>query len=212
MKDSRKGKTLNPTRKPDRRVLKTKRAIRNAFVKLLGEKNYADVTIKDIAINRKTFYYYYTGVHELIDEIENEFMASLEKLISSDEQLDLKNPHTLLEKLTIAIGDNFEFFGLLMKAGNRENSGIIPKITETLKRLVSTRMTAAGVEKKSADFIADYCVPGLVEVFRIWFNSDGRVSLEKLSDDLAEVMFGGLDGFIDAHRDTAAFRSPTTRV
>ena len=168
MKDSRKGKTLNPTRKPDRRVLKTKRAIRNAFVKLLGEKNYADVTIKDIAdcadINRKTFYYYYTGVHELIDEIENEFMASLEKLISSDEQLDLKNPHTLLEKLTIAIGDNFEFFGLLMKAGNRENSGIIPKITETL------------------------------------------------SDDLAEVMFGGLDGFIDAHRDTAAFRSPTTRV
>ena len=45
-------------KKTDRRVIKTKRAIRNAFAELLSHKDINDITIKDIAdtadINRKT--------------------------------------------------------------------------------------------------------------------------------------------------------------
>ena len=62
-------------KKPDRRVLKTKRAIRNALAQLLVEKELDEITVKDVAdtadINRKTFYNYYTGIHQVIDEIES---------------------------------------------------------------------------------------------------------------------------------------------
>ena len=65
-----------PEKKTDRRVLKTKRAIRNAFATLLSEKDLNAITIKDISdvadINRKTVYNYYAGIHEILDEIENE--------------------------------------------------------------------------------------------------------------------------------------------
>ena len=61
-------------RSPDRRVIKTKRAIKSAFAKLLSEKDINDITISDIAavadINRKTFYNYYSGVHEVVDEMD----------------------------------------------------------------------------------------------------------------------------------------------
>lgn len=50
----------------DRRVIKTKRAIKEAFAKLLTQKDINDITISDIAaeanINRKTFYNYYGGI------------------------------------------------------------------------------------------------------------------------------------------------------
>ena len=52
-------------KKTDRRVLKTKRAIYNAFVELLSEKEINHITITDISkkadINRKTFYNYYSN-------------------------------------------------------------------------------------------------------------------------------------------------------
>ena len=44
----------------DRRVIRTKKAIRNAFAQLLSVKKLEDITVKDIAeladINGKTFY------------------------------------------------------------------------------------------------------------------------------------------------------------
>jgi len=56
-----------PAKKIDRRVVKTKKAIHNAFAKLLTEKELNDITISDIAeladINRKTFYNYYAGIY-----------------------------------------------------------------------------------------------------------------------------------------------------
>ena len=53
----------NKPKPVDRRVLKTKRAIRNAFAKLMVEKDINDITIMELAetadINRKTFYNYF---------------------------------------------------------------------------------------------------------------------------------------------------------
>lgn len=72
-------------RKPDRRVVKTKRAIHMAFAGLLSEKEINDITVRDIPdradINRKTFYNYYSGVHAVLDEIENEVVGTLENAL-----------------------------------------------------------------------------------------------------------------------------------
>ena len=69
----------------DRRVIRTKRAIKNSFARLLTEKDINDITISDIAavadINRKTFYNYYSGVHEVIDEIENDIISHVDEAL-----------------------------------------------------------------------------------------------------------------------------------
>ena len=77
---------------PDRRVVKTKRAIKGAFARLLTEKNINDITVSDIAaladINRKTFYNYYAGVYEVVDEIENDIVSRFDEMLT---EIDFKN-------------------------------------------------------------------------------------------------------------------------
>ena len=80
---------MQEEKKLDRRVIKTKKAIRNAFAKLISEKDINKITIKDIAdtadINRKTFYNYYSGVYEIIEEIEKELVGEFEDLLSGND-------------------------------------------------------------------------------------------------------------------------------
>ena len=51
----------------------TKNAIRLAFIQLLNERPLDKISIKDIAeksaVNRNTFYYYYTDIFALVEDI-----------------------------------------------------------------------------------------------------------------------------------------------
>ncbi len=68
--------------KTDLRVVKSKRAIKTAFLELMKEKGYGNITITDIAeralINRKTFYMHYETKQALYDEICDEVIALLD--------------------------------------------------------------------------------------------------------------------------------------
>ena len=189
-----------PRRKPDKRVPATKRAIHNAFVKLVGEKDFNDITIKDIAdkagINRKTFYYYYAGIHSLIDEIENGFANGLKELMENVEFPEGANSiDILLRKITDAVSRDVEFFRHLMKAG-RDN-GIIAKLTDTVKNSVKKQLEDyCVIDEESSDFIADFCTAGLFEVYRLRFNSGKELRLDEIADKLERILFGGLKNFL----------------
>ena len=54
----------------------TKKAIRESFVKLLSEKPFSQITVRDIVedcgVSRNTFYYYYNDLPHLAESIVNE--------------------------------------------------------------------------------------------------------------------------------------------
>jgi len=72
---------LDKTVKVDRRVLKTKRAIKETFLDLMYEKGFESITIQQIIdgalINRSTFYAHYRDKYDLRDKIENELIDGL---------------------------------------------------------------------------------------------------------------------------------------
>lgn len=59
----------------------TKTAIINAFMKLLAEKSFDDISVKDIVnecgINRNTFYYHFSDIYALVDEILQNEMTKI---------------------------------------------------------------------------------------------------------------------------------------
>ena len=73
--------TNNSQKTLDKRIIRSKRAIRDAFFAELQKKEYSKITITDIAIaagiNRKTFYSYYDGVESLFEEIETELINTV---------------------------------------------------------------------------------------------------------------------------------------
>ena len=73
----------------DKRILKTKKAIHNALTRKLTQKPIEEITVTELAeeaeINRKTFYNYYSSVHMVAEEMEDEIVARFEQtLLKSD--------------------------------------------------------------------------------------------------------------------------------
>ena len=189
-----------PAKKIDRRVVKTKKAIHNAFAKLLTEKELNDITISDIAeladINRKTFYNYYAGIYEVVDEIEDGIVQTLrDALDGADIREALKNPYLLFNKLTTIINTDPEFYGHLLSM--RGNVSLVTKISAAMKEsLRDAVMSQFSAPRGTVDLILDYSLTGMLSVYQNWFNSERNLSIEELSRILSLLCFRGLVGIL----------------
>lgn len=190
---------------PDRRVIKTKRAIKNSFAQLLNEKPLNDITVSDIAvradINRKTFYNYYAGVYEVVDEIENDLIIRIDTLLTEpDFEVNANRPYMVFEKLTAIINKDPEFFSYLM--GMNANSSMSIKLVDMLKaKAKSILIKYLTVDEQKLDLMLEFMVTGSVAVYRQWFNSDRREPLEEISKSINLLIFQGLKGYLNIDLD-----------
>ena len=185
-------------KKIDRRVIKTKKAIRNAFIKLLAEKDYNDISVKDIAdaadVDRKTVYNYYSGIYELREELENDLVKlwneSIQKL---DFQKNFENPQQIFDILTEIINSNLELYSNLIKLDAK--SYIIRKLVESMTELVKNELEKSKVAfqgSKKLEIAAQFVTSGILSVYQHWFNSDRNVPLEELSKEIGGIVLYGI--------------------
>ena len=182
----------------DRRVIRTKKAIRNAFAQLLSVKNLEDITVKDIAeladINRKTFYSYYSGVHMILEETENEIVETFEAAIRDlpPDKL-VKEPYLLFSRLSAIINADMDFYEPLMKADRSSN--LLTKVSGMLKQKVRESYAAfSRIGEETFNIMVDFTFSGLFSVYQSWFNSQRRQSIEEISQTLSTLCFEGING------------------
>lgn len=189
----------------DRRVIKTKRAIKAAFTQLLTEKNINDITVSDIAaladINRKTFYNYYAGVYEVVDEIENDIVSRFDAMLTElDFTKNAGRPYMVFKKLTAVINTDTEFFGYLMSMN--ANVSLSAKIVDMLKAKTKAILQKyMDADDRKLDLMLEFMVTGVVAVYRRWYNSDRREPIEEISDSINLLIFEGLKGYLDIDID-----------
>ena len=74
-------------KRQDRRVQRTKKSIRNAFLHLLADKDLEKISVKEIAdcadVDRKTVYNYYNGVYDILDDLESDLAHDFENAIEN---------------------------------------------------------------------------------------------------------------------------------
>lgn len=190
----------NKKKPVDRRVLKTKRAIRNAFAKLMVEKDINDITIIELSeaadINRKTFYNYYSGVYQVVEDIENDIMQSYEELLGNVEfKKSMDAPYSLFERFSRLINMDPEFFGYLLTMNG--NISLITRIMRILKEKTCEVMVAQlDVEPYKADIMIDFVLSGMLSVYQHWFSSGQKIPAEELSQIISTMSFGGINGVL----------------
>ena len=196
-------------KKTDRRVVKTKRAIRNAFATLLAEKDINEITVKDVSdvadINRKTLYNYYKGIHELLDEIENEIISVFEKVVREiDFSRSFENPYRIFETLNEVINSDMDFYSRFMKID--ANSHLVRKIVSSLKTRVSETIAEQlpDAAESRVGLVSDFITSGMISAYQGWFNSENRPPLQEFSRDVGTIVFYGLGGLIGRDGATAA--------
>lgn len=183
----------------DRRVIKTKRAIRSAFARLLSEKELEDITVSDIAqyadINRKTFYNYYGGVHDVVGEIEDEIAGSFGGALGSEAITSSDNAaYYVFEKLTSVINTDIDFYGQMFSM--RGNVSMMTKIVDIMKEKAGPYIAERfGVGGEHLEIIMEFTFSGLISVYQRWFNSERRIPVEDISSVIMKLATEGVSGF-----------------
>lgn len=186
----------------DRRVIKTKRAIKKAFFTLLAEKDLNDISVTDISriaeINRKTFYNYYTGVFQLVDELENEILGKIESTLKDIDIIEcIKYPKKLFALFDEAIGINDPFLRTMLEAD--KVSGFFNKFENEIICLIRDEVSAQmNTDPKATEYVIHFIVAGEISVYKSWLRSDRTFPEERLSDMLNEMALNGVRSLVNA--------------
>lgn len=139
--------------KMDRRIIRTRRMIRDAFTELMEEKGFDGVTVRDLAekanINRGTFYLHYQDKYDLMEQSEREILNEIEEMVkefnkitSKQESLTLINqqePHPFLLKLFEYISENSDFMKVII--GPKGDPAFQVKLKEIVRLYIHEKTT-----------------------------------------------------------------------
>ena len=179
----------------DRRVIRTKKAIRNAFLTLMIDKDMDKITIKELAdkadVDRKTVYNYYKSVEEVFEEIENELIQHFEEAMKNVE--GVYDPEVYFLMLAQLIEQDMDMYELLMRS---DNSTFVMKAVVVLNKWIQKALNKGGLADKEKVITAtEYVTAGIFCAYRRWFRSDRKKSLKDFSVELCGLVVHGLPAY-----------------
>jgi AcrR family transcriptional regulator len=176
-----------------RSSLRSKRLIREAFLELLGEKEKSKITVTDIVtradINRRTFYAHYQDVRALIEMLEDETIANIDEALSEvGASYFLQNPLPLITNLTKYVGENLDYFRMLICGDDAEP--FTRKLKELFIRKLRNKDGVPDSIKSGVEFevFTHFIAGGLVNVLQMWLRVDTGYSLAEYSNALANLV------------------------
>lgn len=180
---------------PDRRNLKTKRAIKDAFLSQLKSKNLNQISVTKIAkaanIGRGTFYLHYLDVYDLYEKLVNDFYTEMEVYFDNAYPTTIaENLKKLINEVINFISDNKAFFLIMLRLEGSEKT--ISKIKSFFnKKLIQESIQIFDNEILDAQYLnieSIFIVSGIVGVIENWVNEGLTVQNEKLTEYLYKII------------------------
>ncbi|MCV3741326.1 TetR/AcrR family transcriptional regulator [Lentilactobacillus hilgardii] len=161
----------------DKRVIKTKSALREALFKLLQSKPITKITVSKLCqqaqINRRTFYIHYSRVSEIFDDYEIELSEKVSKALSKN--------HTDAKELLITFDSilmkNFEGFRYLCL--DKQHQQLIDDLKSMLFHTMCDVLFSQAVTKRQ-QLILQYVANGLVDSYIYWFKHEDEIDFQTL--------------------------------
>lgn len=186
----------------DRRVLRSRKAIIDAFDKLLEEKELDQITVSAIAreanIDRKTFYVHFGTIDGLLDALAEERVDEI--LDVMEDAFSSASPDM---EIDVAISKFFDIANqvvctkLVDSVCRRKSFPADELLTRVLKsfkaKLVERDMLFAQIPGDLLEFHLSFIMGGIISIYRSWVNSDRTVAVEQVSQIAHELIMHGLD-------------------
>ena len=196
----------------DRRIQKTKLAIRMAFFHLMLENPTGKITVAQIArtanIDRKTFYIHYDSVDDIFDEFSNEKIRELEALLRTEGFYDQPfNPMAILTAMNHLLMEDLPFYRKLASSINTT------RFWETVQSIlvqtiVNVYRDIAVVTPYQLELHAHYFASGILTIYLRWLQNDEGMTLEELGHYAGEIAaYGLVQMFPQLERESQAAES-----
>ena len=194
-------------KKTDRRILKTRKALFDAFDRLACVKDYDKITISELAreadIDRKTFYLHYASIDEMVDDKVDGIVARILDEVEEDMQRRVE-----AGEQPAPAPDPRVFFAGVSRAVRtylpmREHTfGAMPAsvLADRLARPLTDEIKRRGLVRLDVeDDVLDICVAsltgGIIGAYGAWIESGMAVSDERVSDIAGRMLCAYLDEF-----------------
>lgn len=186
----------------DRRVLRSRKAIIEAFDRLLEEKELDQITVSAIAreanIDRKTFYVHFGTIDGLLDALAEERVDEI--LDVMEDALSAASPDMELE---VAVAKFFDianqvvctkFVDSVCRRKSFPADELLTRVLKSFKvKLVERDMLFAQIPDDLLEFHLSYIMGGIISIYKSWVNSNRSVSVEQVSQIAHELIMHGLD-------------------
>lgn len=163
-----------------------------ALFKLLKEKEFSDITIKELCdlanINRSTFYSHFDNMYELLREGEEyiiqKFVSSFDQSIlfmdlpnNTDQEYLLKH---FIHPYLIFIKNNMFIFKVFVENLKTFNTDIY--YNRLLKYVLTPALTKKGItDKKQINYISKFYLTGMTSIIMEWINNSCSDDIEYIS-------------------------------
>lgn len=178
--------------KQDLRKIKTRKAIDRAFTKLITEKGFEAMTIKDIAeeaiINRGTFYMHFTDKYDLLESYENTLLGGLYEILSRNIEEDSHKKLSSGMHRKIAI-NTFNYIDenadkIIALFNNQGENQFEHKVREHMLeyyRIHSDRLIDKNMLRVDIEYLLYYITSAHIGLIRNWLETGRRESSEELA-------------------------------
>ncbi|MEY8336544.1 TetR/AcrR family transcriptional regulator [Lachnospiraceae bacterium 62-35] len=173
-------------KKQDRRCRKTVDSIKTALLTMLVERPLSDISISELAeyadINRKTFYNHYSGLQDVLAEIEDEMSSSIFDVLRQENFLaDMGNPRPFFDALSARLMEQKELYRIMMRSGIEAE--IFTKIKawarEYIYQILSKNFP---IDSNIFHFYLNVILSQISAAYKEWFCSDDpAISMDELS-------------------------------
>lgn len=190
----------------DRRIVRSRKAIVDAFDRLLETQSLNQITVSGIAreanIDRKTFYVHFGTIDGLLDALAEERVDEL--LDAMDAAIKDAPPE---ESLKLAVGRFFEIANELVRTKLVDNcirkksfpaDELLIRVIEPFERKLKERGSLFDLLPSAhVEYYLSFIFAGIISVYRTWLRSDRSVPLENVSRIANDMILRGLESLDD---------------
>jgi len=182
----------------DRRARKTRKAIQNAFMKLMLKKDISRITIKDISdmadINRSTFYLHYYDIYEVFEDIEKDTVHTIFEKLKDYEMVKLiDNPYPLLKAILEEMEKDIDFNQFLI--GSSVSSNFLNKIKKQFKKQLLEdyiNQMSNTTDINTFSIAISFLTAGTIDAYEEWINDKKPIPLAQFSKIVSAQIADGI--------------------
>ncbi|ULT58255.1 TetR/AcrR family transcriptional regulator [Neobacillus drentensis] len=179
----------------DRRIIKSKKAMKDALVSLMQEKDFKDITISDIVIsadlNRGTFYKHYQYkediLNEIIDEVITNLIESYREPYKNIDMFEVNNLTTSAIKIFDHVSKYANFYSLIFQTDTL--NGFERKLCTVLKDLALNDLIDCSPNRSiNSELYASYQAYAILGLIIEWVTGGFKYSSSYMAEQLLEIL------------------------
>jgi AcrR family transcriptional regulator len=193
---------MSRLQKPDRRVERSKNALREALIALLSEQGYEATTVQDLLeranVGRATFYAHFGSkdalLESLLDTLDAVLRAHREELRAAGRTDTLLYCTAMFEH---AHQHRALYRGIVgRRGGSTVLNGIRARIALLVREELAAERTAARADALPLDIVVEHVVAGFSAVLSWWLNHRTSYGPREIDDAFRRLTLAGLRSVI----------------